>query len=700
MNYNNPELYINRELSWLDFNLRVLEEAQDKSNPLLERLKFLSITASNLDEFFMIRVAGLKEQVTAGYKGIDSSGMNPESLLKEISKKVHFMISRQYSCLNRSIIPELRKERIKFLHHKELTTDQKKYTDHYFENTVFPVLTPMAIDKSRPFPILPNKSLNLAIVLQKDKEKYFAIVQVPSVLPRIVKLPSDEGFDLIFLEELIEIYIENLFSGYKLMSAHPFKITRNADLSIDEDDAKDLLVEIEKSLKERIRGFPVRLEIEKGMNQSMKNFLCSTLELSDEDVYEIKGPIDLSLWMELFNIDGLDHMKFKPYSPQYSKVLCENKDIFKVIREGDILLHHPYESFDHVEDFLKQAANDPSVLAIKQTLYRVSGDSQVVSNLIQAAENGKQVTVLVELKARFDEESNIQWARKLEEAGCYVIYGLVGLKTHCKILLVVRDESDGIRRYIHMSTGNYNDKTAKLYTDIGFFTCKELFGVDASALFNTLTGFSEPPRWNKLSIAPTNLRHYFLQLINKEVENAKNNLEGKIIAKVNSLVDREIIQNLYIASKAGVKIDLIVRGICCLRAGLKGISENITVRSIIGKYLEHSRIFYFWNRGNPKLFLSSADWMPRNLDGRIETLFPIEDENLKKRVIEILEILMSDTVKARLQKPDGSFTLVDGRGKSVIDAQKVFCDMALKITKEQKRKKELEFKPIIGNDSE
>lgn len=700
MKYDNPELYINRELSWLDFNFRVLEEAQDKTNPLLERLKFLSITASNLDEFFMIRVAGLKEQVVAGYTGMDTSGLQPETQLKEISQKVHTMVLKQYSCLNRSIIPELKRAGIEFLHYGELDHEQKKYIDHYFENTVFPVLTPMAIDQSRPFPVLPNKSLNLALVFKKGKDKFFAIAQVPSVLPRIVKLPSGEGMNFMFLEELIENYIEDLFTGYKLVSSCPFKITRNADLSIDEDDAKDLLVEIERSLKERIRGFPVRLEIEKGMNLSMKDFLCTTLDLSTEDIYEIKGPIDLSVWMELFDFDGLDHLKFKSYSPEYSRAFFEKDDIFEAIREGDILLHHPYESFDHVEHFLNQAANDPSVLAIKQTLYRVSGDSPVVSSLIQAAENGKQVTVLVELKARFDEESNIQWAKKLEDAGCYVIYGLVGLKTHCKILLVVRDESDGIRRYIHMSTGNYNDKTARLYTDIGFFTCKELFGVDASALFNSLTGFSQPPQWNKLSIAPTNLRHSFLQFINKEVENVKNKTGGRIIAKINSLVDKEIIQNLYMASKAGVKIDLIVRGICCLRAGLKGISENITVRSIVGKYLEHSRIFYFLNGGKPKIFLSSADWMPRNLDGRIETLFPIEDENLKNRVIEILEILMKDTVKARIQKSDGKYVLIDKRGKPAINAQKVFCDLAKRSLNNQKRKKGREFKPIIGNKSE
>ena len=670
MNLNDPVLYINRELSWLDFNDRVLEEAFDKDNPVLERLKFLAITSSNLDEFFMIRVAGLKEQEEAGYLGRDPSGLTASDQLRMISQKVHKMVDRQYNCLNRSLIPALRKNKIFFLKMNDLNEEQRGFVERYFADTIYPVITPMAVDQARPFPFLPNKSINLGVVLENaSHETLFALVQIPGLLPRIIKLPAKNRDCFIFLGDIIKEFMDSLFSGYRIKSIHSFRITRNADLSIDEEDAHDLLVEIERSLQRRRWGFPVRLEIEKGMADELREYLKERLEIDEEDIYVSSGPIDLSVWMKFSQIRGYDQLRFPVALPQASPDLYGREDPFELVRERDIMLHHPYESFQHIIDLVFMAANDPAVLAIKQTLYRVSGDSPIIKARVQAAENGKQVTVLVELKARFDEESNIQWAKTLERAGCHVVYGLVGLKTHSKLLMIVRDEDDGIRRYLHLSTGNYNDTTAKRYTDIGLLTVREHLAADASALFNVLTGYSLPPRWKSFAVAPYNLRESFVKLVQGEIENANRGYDARIIIKINSLLDKACIDKLYEASMAGVKIDLIVRGICCLRSGIPGISDNINVRSIVGRYLEHSRIFYFQNIDNPRYFLSSADLMPRNLDRRIEVMFPVEDEKQKMKLNSLLQLLLRDTVKARIQSPSGDYKRIDRRGKQFVNSQ-------------------------------
>lgn len=702
MSYSDYEYYSNREISWLGFNERVLEEAWDKTNPVLERAKFLAITGSNMDEFFMVRVSGLWDQLDAGYTKKDPAGMTPREQLTAISKKVHEIVVKQNNCLMRSILPELKKEGIEFLEYEQLNKEQKKYVKEYFNSTLFPILTPMAIDQSRPFPLLPNKSISLIARLQSEEgEELFAVVQVPTVVPRIINLPSEEGKkQFIMCEDVIKEHIHKLFEGYEVKNAQCFRITRNADLTIDEEDTEDLLLEIEKSIKKRKWGAPVRLEIEKNMEKDLRDFLEKALELEHEEIYEITGYIDVTVWMKFSSLEGFDRLRDEPLFPQPVVDFME-RDIFEVIREKDVLVHHPYQSFDCVVRYVRTAANDPKVLAIKQTLYRVSGNSPIVAALIQAAENGKQVTVLVELKARFDEENNIIWAKKLEKAGCHVIYGLVGLKTHCKICLVVRREEDGIRRYVHMATGNYNDSTAKLYTDFGFFTSRETFGTDVSALFNVLTGYSLPPKWKKISVAPTSLRQTFLQWIESETEIAKKGREAAITAKMNSLVDPEIIKALYKASSAGVKINLIVRGICCLKSGIKGISENIHVISIVGRFLEHSRIFYFYNDGAEKIFLSSADWMPRNLDRRVETAFPIEDEQLKERIKKMLTLTLSDTVKARVQQPDGTYERIDKRGKELIHSQMIFHEMAEKKFKKAKEKTEIEmFRPVEAKNEE
>lgn len=606
IDFYNPKLYTNRELSWILFDHRVLNEARDKSIPLFERLKFLSITASNLDEFFMIRVASLKDMVHAGYEKKDISGMTPEKQLEEISKAIHELVDLQYSTWNRSLVPQLKKNGLQVIsRHEDLTAEEAEYVDDFFEQNVYPVLTPMAVDSSRPFPLIRNKSLNIAALVKKNnsEELEFVTVQVPSVLNRIVELPVEgEGRKIIFLEEVIERNIKKLFLSYKIVCAHPFRIMRNADLTIEEDEAADLLKEIEKQLKKRQWGEAIRLEAEAGMDERLLKILRKELHMESRNIYEINGPLDLTVLMKVYGMDGYSHLKTPKYIPQQVPELPTGCNIFDEIKKGDILMHHPYQSFEPVVDFIRQAAKDPEVLAIKQTLYRVSGNSPIIAALAQAAENGKQVSVLVELKARFDEENNIVWARKLEKAGCHVIYGLVGLKTHSKITLVVRKEEDGIRRYVHLGTGNYNDATAKLYTDIGMFTCSESVGQDATAVFNMLSGYSEPLVWNKLSVAPLWLKDKFLYLIHREKQYALDGRPAHIIAKMNSLCDQDIIAALYDASAAGVKIELIVRGICCLKTGIKGISENISVRSIVGNFLEHSRIFYFKNNENYEIY--------------------------------------------------------------------------------------------------
>ncbi len=689
MDFSRDEYYTNRELSWLLFNKRVLSEAKDKKNPLFERLKFLSITASNLDEFFMVRVASLKDMVHAGYKKKDIAGMTVEVQLAHVNEETHKLVEQQYSTYNRSLTPQLLEEGLRIIrHHEDLDKEDAAYVDRYFSDNVYPVLTPMAVDSSRPFPLIRNKSLNLGALMKKkngEGETEFAMVQVPSVLSRIVVIPGGKEKRIILLEEVIERNIQKLFLNYDIICSYPFRIMRNADLGIEEEGAEDLLQEIEKQLKKRKWGQVIRLEVEEGIDKKLLKLIQSELMIEKEDIYPINGPLDLTFLMKMYGMKDFDHLKENSYSkPQPVPELPEEADVFARIREGDILMHHPYQTFEPVVRFVRQAAKDPDVLAIKQTLYRVSGNSPIIAALEQAAENGKQVSVLVELKARFDEENNIVWAKKLEKAGCHVIYGLVGLKTHSKITLVVRREEDGIRRYVHLGTGNYNDSTAKLYTDVGLFTCSEAIGEDATAVFNMLSGYSEPRSWNKLSLAPLWLKDRFLRLIDREKTYAMQGREARIIAKMNSLCDKTIIEALYAASAAGVKIDLIIRGICCLRVGIPGVSENITVRSIVGNYLEHARIFYFENDGKPEYYCASADWMPRNLDRRVEILFPVEKSQLQEKLQDILDCQLRDTVKASILQPDGSYEKVDMRGREAFNAQLHFCHEAKKAAKAEK----------------
>ncbi|CDB24113.1 polyphosphate kinase [Clostridium sp. CAG:557] len=669
--------YNNRELSWLDFNYRVLDEAFRKDNPILERVKFLAISASNLDEFFMVRVAGIMEQINSNYKKKDPSGLSPKQQLAQINEKTRDFLNKQYQCLKKSIKPTLNQKNIAFLEIKDLNSEQKRYVDTYFNKIIFPVLTPLAVDKSRPFPLLANKSLNLAVRLSKDGETNFALVQVPSILPRFLELPSaDDKKYFILIENIIIEKLPQLFELHRIKACCQFRITRNSDLDIDEE-AADLLVEIQRSIKKRKRGEPVRLELLKSCDQKTRDFLVKMLSIKEEDIYELSGPLDLTFLMKFSQIKGFDKFRFDPIVPVDPPAdFWGEKSVFEAIKQRDRLVHHPYESFNAVVNFINQAAADKNVLAIKQTLYRVSGKSPIIDALIKAAENGKQVTVLVELKARFDEENNVIWAKKLEQAGCHVIYGVYGLKTHCKILLVVRQEDEGIKRYIHMATGNYNDSTAKVYTDIGFFTCRESFGADASSLFNTLTGYSRPPEYSKLIVAPIKMRSFFEKMIENEIQNAEKGLPSGITIKINSLVDEEMIRLLYRASNAGVKVDLIVRGICCLIPGIAGFSENITVRSIVGQFLEHSRIYKFCCSENPQIFIGSADLMPRNLDKRVELIFPIEDDGLKLRIDNILNIMLSDTTNAKVQNSDAKYSKIDMRGKERISSQKYFVKEA------------------------
>ena len=669
--------YNNRELSWLDFNYRVLDEAFRKDNPILERVKFLAISASNLDEFFMVRVAGIMEQINSNYKKKDPSGLSPKQQLAQINEKTRDFLNKQYQCLKKSIKPTLNQKNIAFLEIKDLNSEQKRYVDTYFNKIIFPVLTPLAVDKSRPFPLLANKSLNLAVRLSKDGETNFALVQVPSILPRFLELPSaDDKKYFILIENIIIEKLPQLFELHRIKACCQFRITRNSDLDIDEE-AADLLVEIQRSIKKRKRGEPVRLELLKSCDQKTRDFLVKMLSIKEEDIYELSGPLDLTFLMKFSQIKGFDKFRFDPIVPVDPPAdFWGEKSVFEAIKQRDRLVHHPYESFNAVVNFINQAAADKNVLAIKQTLYRVSGKSPIIDALIKAAENGKQVTVLVELKARFDEENNVIWAKKLEQAGCHVIYGVYGLKTHCKILLVVRQEDEGIKRYIHMATGNYNDSTAKVYTDIGFFTCRESFGADASSLFNTLTGYSRPPEYSKLIVAPIKMRSFFEKMIENEIQNAEKGLPSGITIKINSLVDEEMIRLLYRASNAGVKVDLIVRGICCLIPGIAGFSENITVRSIVGQFLEHSRIYKFCCSENPQIFIGISDLMPRNLDKRVELIFPIEDDGLKLRIDNILNIMLSDTTNAKVQNSDAKYSKIDMRGKERISSQKYFVKEA------------------------
>ncbi|HEY3425157.1 MAG TPA: RNA degradosome polyphosphate kinase [Negativicutes bacterium] len=671
--FDNSEYFINRELSWLKFNTRVLEEADDRRKPLLERLRFIAITSSNLDEFFMIRVAGLKHQLESGVNKQDAAGLSVELQIQYIADTVHDMVKVEYRYL-KNILHDLEQNDIYVSDLASLNDKGREWVERYFHNTIYPVLTPMALDGGHPFPFLANRSLNLGVLMTREKgEQSAAVLPVPSVLPRIIEVPGQgKKKRFVLLEEILKEYCFHLFRGYAIKGIVPFRITRNADLSIDEEDVKDLLAEIEKSLRQRKRGQAVRLEIGKLGNRAIKELLMNELKVKEQDVYEITGPIDATFLMKFADLPGYDQLRYRPLIPQISPALNGQEDLFAAIREKDVLLHHPYQSFEPVISFVRQAAVDPKVLAIKQTLYRVSGNSPVVQALAQAAENGKQVTVLVEVKARFDEENNILWARQLEEAGCHVIYGLVGLKTHAKMTLVVRQESSGIKRYVHMGTGNYNDATAKMYTDLGLFTANDQFGADASGFFNTLSGYSDPPVWNKVAVAPLGLRERIKELIDREIEFVKNGKAGHLIAKMNSLIDKDIILKLYEASTQGVKIDLIVRGICGLKPGIDGVSSNITVRSIIGRFLEHHRIFCFANGGDERVYLSSADWMPRNLNDRVELFFPVDDEDHCAQIKEILKIMLRDNQKAYMMQSNGNYRRVDKRGKAVNSQEELY----------------------------
>lgn len=691
---NSPSYYNNRELSWLAFNERVLMEALDKRNPLLERFKFLSIFSSNLDEFFMVRVAGLQDQVKVGFsKPENKAGMSPRLQLKEIANKTHQLVDLQYETLQNTLIPALKHEGVKFLKMDELNPQDLESVERYYDEQIFPVLTPMAIDAYRPFPMLLNKSINLAVVLEdRDEEAEIrdktAIVQVPAVISRLVQLDAKAGKErIVLLEDIIRHFIGKLFHGFAVKSASVFRITRNADMTIHEEGARDLLKEIEKELKKRKWGAAVRLEIQKdSFDPEMLPYLMDELEVQKKDIYEIQGPLDLTLFFNFYKTMQKTHEKltYAARISQPSPDLAFNENIFLKVMEKDLFLHHPYQSFEPVVEFISGAADDPEVLAIKQTLYRVSGDSPIIKALKRAAENGKQVTVLVELKARFDEENNVQWAKELEQAGCHVIYGMTHLKTHSKITLVVRKRAGYIERFVHLGTGNYNDQTAKIYTDMSLFTSKKEFGVDATNFFNYLSGYTEKPEFNHLSVAPFTIRHDFIQLIEDEIEFQRKHGNGRIIAKMNSLTDKTIIKKLYEASIAGVRIDLIVRGICCLRPGMKGISDHIRVISIVGRLLEHSRVYYFHHNGKEKTFLSSADMMTRNMENRIEILFPLYDKNIKGQVKHILDVSLQDNVKAREQDAHGRYHYVERKkGDPEINSQLVLYKEAYQVAEDE-----------------
>lgn len=661
--FRHPQYYINRELSWLDFNARVLEEAADLSHPLLERLKFLVIYSTNLDEFFMIRVAGLKEQVSVGVVELAPDGLTPQEQLRAIAERLRPVIFQQGDMLVNDVLPELSRSGIVIHPFRKLPKGEQDRLRQYFMEEMLPVLTPLAVDPGHPFPHLLNRSLNLALVIRDPRkhshpsEFHFAVVQVPSVLGRFIRVFRDEpGDQFVLSEEVIAAHADALFAGLDVIASYTFRVTRDADIEVADDDAEDLMTMMEEQVRNRKWGEAVRLEVDEHTPQNIRDILMNSLELGPMDVYETRGPRNLVDFMALYRLEYRD-LKDRPFN---SRVLesfrDEERSIFSVIRTGDIILHHPYDSFSNVVDFIKAAARDPKVLAIKQTLYRAGGDSPIVGALMEAAENGKQVTALVELKARFDEENNIVWAKQLEQAGVHVVYGLIGLKTHCKMLMVVRrDDTGSIRTYMHLGTGNYNPGTARIYSDIACFTANPDFGYDSVNLFNYLTGYGSPMEWRKLVMAPLHLRGHILNMIQREMEKHTPEQPGRIVAKMNALVDGEIIRALYAASQRGVKIDLIVRGICCLRPGLPGVSENIRVISVVGRFLEHSRICFYNNGGDEEIYLSSADWMPRNLNRRVEISFPVEDPQNRVRLKDILEVYLRDNVKARELCADGSY---------------------------------------------
>ena len=688
-----PSLFINRELSLLDFQRRVLEEAQDPTNPPLDRVMFLSFVGSNLDEFFMVRVAGLKRQIEKGVTESGPDAMTPAEQLRGIRASVMRLNRAAYECWSRELVPTLSKAGLRIVNYPDLTEEQRAVADAYFQDTIFPTLTPLAFDPGRPFPHISNLSLNLAVVLRDaEKVEHFARVKIPDTLPQLIPVtvaPKLKSRTKVVVKEQVFVWIEQLvtaslgalFPGMEIVEAHPFHVTRDADSAIQDLEAGDLMESVEEGVWQRRFADVVRVEINEAMSASVLEILVTNLELDRDDIYKITGPLSLVRVRNLVKVDRPD-LKFAPFIPALPAALLkdEEEDIFATIRRGDILFHHPFDSFQPIVSLLQKAANDPNVLAIKITLYRVGRNAPVVDALLEAAENGKQVAVLLELKARFDEESNIVWARKLEEYGVHVVYGLMGLKVHCKAALIVRKEGDVIRRYAHLSTGNYNSVTAQLYTDVGMLTCDPDIGADCSDLFNFLTGYSAKSKYRKLLIAPISLRERFQDLIQREIEHQKAGRAGHIVLKMNSLVDRKMIQLLYQASQAGVKVDLLVRGICCLRPHMPGVSENIQVTSIVGRFLEHSRIYYFRNGGDEEIYLGSADLMPRNLNRRVEVLFPVEEKSLI-RVLkdEILGTYMKEQAKARHMQADGKYARDPNAGKkNALNSQETFIARASK----------------------
>ncbi len=680
-NLLDPKLYINRELSWLEFNARVVSEAGDAAVPLYERLKFLAIFAANLDEFFMVRVAGLQAQLHGEIEEVAPDGMTAEEQLSAIAARAHELTDECYRVWNASVLPELREAGITLVKPEELAPSDLDALDEHFRRDIFPVLTPIAIDPVHPFPHVRNKSINVGFLFdstENSNEPSFGVVQVPTSLPRLIRVPlGGARRAFVALEDLILRHQAMIFPQMRVTGSYAFRVTRNFDIEIDEDEAEDLLLSLQAELRRRERGHAVRLSVTSNAPQDSIRWLCHELDIHpEEDVYLADGPLFLGDMPELVSGDDKKSLRDEAYAPVYAPPLRDSDDFFETIRERDVLLHHPYESFEAVIDFLSQAAEDPNVLAIKQTLYRTGGESPLVHALQRAAEQGKQVTAVVELKARFDEASNIQWARALERSGVNVMYGLLGLKTHAKVLLVVRKEKTGLRRYVHLATGNYNQQTARLYTDVSLFTAREEFGEDATALFNLLTGYSAPSSWNRLIVAPLGLHEAILGLIRREAAHAEAGRPARIIAKMNSIVDADVIAALYAASQAGVQVDLLVRGICCLRPGIKGVSETIRVHAVIDRFLEHSRIFDFENGGDPEVFFSSADWMPRNFRRRVETMFPIVDPVLKERVrSEILAIMAADTKKGWLLDSSGRYQRAVG-GDSPLRSQSVFMEQA------------------------
>lgn len=696
-------VYINRELSWLAFNRRVLEEALDVHLPLLERLKFIAITGSNLDEFFMVRVGGLQQLREQDDDRTDASGLTPSRQLAEIGRAAHEMVAQQYECLLNDLEPKLATEGIRRLKVSELTPDQDTYVERLFEHEIYPLITPMAVDIEEPFPLLPGLGVNLCVRLKTVKGSdipRFAVVAIPKGLARFVTIPSTTGYHYLLVEDIITAFIDRVFPGEQLVETIPFRITRSADMSVREDAAGDLLEQMKEVLTERRQSSCVRLEIGGAASDVVRSFLKTALSLDDQDVYSVPGPIALSAWFRLAGTAGFEGLKLESWPPQPSPCVKPGESIFDAIARQDIILHHPYESFDPVLRLIEEAVNDPNVLAIKQILYRTSEHSPVVAALARAADHDKNVTVVVELKARFDEARNIEWATALEHAGVQVIYGIKGLKTHAKICIVVRREPSGIRRYVHFGTGNYNEKTARLYSDVSFMTCNEDFGADASAFFNTITGFSQPVRYRRIEAAPVGLRSRILELIENERERRRQGQEARIEVKLNSLADAEIIRALYAASQAGVRVRLNVRGICCLQPGVPDLSENITVVSIVDRFLEHSRIFRFHNGGEELVFISSADWMPRNLDRRVELLVPVEDAACRAQLVSILDTCFSDNVKARALRAEGRYErLAPPSPRQANRAQEIFYRRAQDAAKAAKKDSRLAMEPQLPSGS-